>query len=125
MSSSLIEKGFLFFEEISKLKKEETKMTYTTGLTAFNKAPGEKEKMDCNVCDSRCEVKRNILDYKDFGSAMAKKKTRFDRFQCPHVKEKWHQKLEKIVKQKRKNHSTKIDQILQEEIDEIKAEHLS
>lgn len=33
-------------------------MTYTTGLTVFNTAPGEKEEMHCNVCDSRCEVKR-------------------------------------------------------------------
>jgi len=53
-------------------------MSYTTGLTVFNFAPGEKEKVDCNVCDSRCEVKRNVFWYKDFGSAMMKKKSRFD-----------------------------------------------
>ena len=55
---------------------------------------------------------------------MAKKKTRFDRFKCPHAEEEWHQNLENIVKQKRDNYSTKIDQMLQEEIEEIKTEHL-
>ncbi len=99
-------------------------MTYTKGLTSFNKAPGEKEEMYCNVCDSKCEVKRNILDYKDFGSAMAKKKTRFDHFFCSHAEEEWHKNLENLVKQKRDNYSTKIDQMLQEEIEEIKTEHL-
>ena len=107
------------------LKKEVLTMSYTTGLTVFNTVPGEKEEMYCNVCDSKCEVKRNILDYKDFGSAMAKKKTRFDRFKCPHAEEEWHQNLENLVKQKKENHSTKIDQMLQEEIEEIKAEHLA
>jgi hypothetical protein len=99
--------------------------TYTTGLTIFNIAPGEREEMSCNVCDSKCEVKRNVLDYKDFGSAMAKKKTRFDQFLCPHAEEEWHQNLENLVKQKRDNHSTKIDQMLQEEIEAIKAKHLA
>ncbi len=98
--------------------------SYNTGLTVFNTAPGEKKEMYCNVCESRCEVKRNILDYKDFGSAMAKKKTRFDQFLCPHAKKEWHQKLEKLVEQKRENYSTKIDQMLQEEIEDIKAENL-
>ena len=55
---------------------------------------------------------------------MDKKKTRFDQFLCPHAEEEWHQKLEKLVQQKRDNHSTKIDQMLQEEIEEIKAENL-
>jgi len=99
-------------------------MSYTTGLTVFNTAVDAKEEMKCNVCGSSCEVKRNVFWYKDFGSAMAKKKTRFDQFSCPHAEEEWHQKLEKIVKQKRENQSTKIDQMLQEEIEEIKAEHL-
>ncbi|CCU78659.1 hypothetical protein HSACCH_00798 [Halanaerobium saccharolyticum subsp. saccharolyticum DSM 6643] len=99
--------------------------TYTTGLTIFNKKPGTTKEMSCNVCDSKCEVKRNVLDYKDFGSAMAKKKTRFDRFKCPHAEKEWHQNLEKLVEQKRENHSTKIDQMLQEEIEAIKAKHLA
>ena len=99
-------------------------MTYTTGLTVFNKAPDEKEEMYCNVCNSKCEVKRNVYWFRDFASAMAKHKSRFDQFLCPHAEEEWHQKLEKLVKQKRENHSTKIDQMLQEEIAEIKAENL-
>jgi hypothetical protein len=100
-------------------------MTYTTGLTVFNTNPGEKEKMYCNVCDSKCEVKRNVFGYKDFASAMAKHKSRFDQFLCTHAEEDWHQKLEKLVVQRRENYSSKIDQLLQEEIEEIKAEHLA
>ena len=99
-------------------------MTYTTGLTVFNISPGEKEDMYCSVCDSRCEVRRNVFWFKDFGSAVAKKKTRFDQFICPHAEEEWHQKLEKLVIQKRENHSSKIDQLLQEEIKDIKIENL-
>ena len=99
-------------------------MTYTTGLTVFNKTPGTTKEMYCNVCESKCEVKRNISGYKNFGSAMAKKKTRFDQFFCPHADKEWHQKLEKLVKQKRENYSTKIEQMLQEEIEAIKAENL-
>jgi hypothetical protein len=99
-------------------------MAYNTGLTVFNISPGEKEEMYCNVCESKCEVKRDVYWFKDFASAIAKKKTRFDQFICPHAEEKWHQKLEKIVVQRRENQSSKIDQLLQEEIEEIKAENL-
>ena len=99
-------------------------MEYRTGLTIFNTNPGEKEEMYCNVCDSKCKVKRDVYWYKDFGSAMAKKKSRFDQFRCPHAEEEWHQKLEKLVIQKRENHSIKIDELLQEEIEEIKTENL-
>lgn len=95
MSSSLIEKSFF------NAKKEVLTMIYTTDLTVFNKTPGKTNEMYCNVCDSKCEVKRNILDYKDFGSTMAKKKTRFDLFICPHAEEEWHQNLENLVKQKK------------------------
>lgn len=38
-------------------------------------------------------------------------------------RKEWHQKIEKLVKQKKENHSTKIDQMMQEEIEEIKAEN--
>jgi hypothetical protein len=99
-------------------------MTYTTGLTVFNKTPGEKEEMDCNVCESRCEVTRNLFGYHDFGSAMMKKKSRFDQFKCPLAEEEWHQKLEKLILEKRETASSKIKQLLEEEIEEIKAEHL-
>ena len=99
-------------------------MSYTTGLTVFNFAPGEKEKVDCNVCDSRCEVKRNVFWYKDFGSAMMKKKSRFDQFKCPLAEKDWHKKLEKLTLEKRETASSKIKQLLEEEIGEIKAEHL-
>lgn len=99
-------------------------MTYTTGLTVFNKTPGEIEEMDCNVCGSRCEVTRNQFGYKDFGSAMMKKKSRFDQFKCPLAEEDWHQQLEKLVLEKRETASSKIKQLLEEEIAEIKAEHL-
>lgn len=89
MSSSLIEKGFYYF----KLKKEVLIITYTTGLTVFNIAPGKKKDMYYNVCDSRCEAKRNTSGYRDFGSATAKKETRFDQFICQHVEKSGIKKL--------------------------------
>lgn len=52
--------------------------------------PGTVKKVNCGVCGTQMNVKRNVLGSTSFASSMAGIKRRHDRFICPFLNEDWH-----------------------------------
>ncbi len=94
------------------------------GYTVFNPDPGKYDEMKCKVCDTKCDVERNISGPTSFAAAMAKSKRKHDRFWCPHHEEKWHEQALKLAQAIRDMPSKKIAAIMQEELDELISENL-
>ncbi|MFW6026977.1 MAG: hypothetical protein ACOCRX_11635 [Candidatus Woesearchaeota archaeon] len=99
-------------------------MNYRKGWTAFFFEPGKKKSIKCKICYTDCEVEKNKVCSSSSIGTILDKKSNYDFFKCPHVKEEWHIKLEQLVLEKEKTASDKINNLLQEEIDEIKDKYL-
>ncbi len=81
----------------------------------FFPEPGEVESMNCEVCGSVCDVKRNVSGPRSWGGAMAGISTLHDYFYCPHTDEKWHKQVRILKEQSRKTASKQLEKILLDE----------
>ena len=63
----------------------------------FYTKPGEVGEMNCRVCNTKCEVKRNVLGAGNWIEAMGQNYNYYDVFTCPHTGEEWHEQALKLV----------------------------
>lgn len=76
---------------------------------------GKFESIDCGICGTKMNVKRNVFGPTSFGAAMAKKGRQHDAFSCPHRDEPWHIQAKKLRDEIGKTPSRRIAEIIHAE----------
>lgn len=79
----------------------------------------EAESVDCGVCDSVMTAKRGCYGPTSSTMAMDRMNEHYDSFLCPHHLEDWHRQVVALRKEIRETASTKIEMMLEMEINEI------
>lgn len=93
--------------------------SFVAGIDCVSVDPGKLESFVCRVCGVECEVQRNIDGPTSWAESIAKMKHMHDSFKCKQAMDPWHLQARALLQEKRKTNSTRLKQILQEEIDEI------
>ncbi len=83
----------------------------------FSRNPGKIESMDCKVCGSVCDVKRNVYGCCGWGSEAVL----HDQFTCPHADKKWHIQVRMLKSKAKQTPSRRIEEILLDEAETILA----
>ena len=94
-----------------------------SGLDSFTVDPGSKEQMYCAVCNSECDVRRDVYGPTGFASAMAKKYTLHDAFACPHADEEWHELAVRLVLAIEDMPSRRVADLMRLDLQDLLAEH--
>ena len=81
--------------------------------------PGKRDKMNCNVCSSNMDVKRNVYGPTGMAEAMAKKGHSHDSFTCPHVDKDWHRQASKILRELENTSSPTLEELLKKDMEKI------
>src|SRR5258708_3564330 len=79
-------------------------------------APEALETADCGICGSQMNVRRNVLGATSSIEAMSHKKHLHDSFECPRVRENWHEQIVSLKYEANETASSSIKKILEEEI---------
>ncbi len=77
--------------------------------------------VQCGVCGKTMRVERNINGPTQYAEAMSGRKHLHDDFECPNIDKKWHQQVIALRTEIRKTPSSKLAQIMSEEVIEILA----
>ncbi len=91
-----------------------------TGLDRFTPDCDTEEKIYCRACGSKMDIQRRVHDYRSWSDFTARIKSYFDVFTCPNSGKPWHDQVIALKIEISKTASTKIERIIQEEIDYIK-----
>lgn len=86
----------------------------------FTPDPGEVEgPVNCGVCGTEMECKRNCHGPRGWAMAMSGSKSYYDCFSCPHRGELWHKQVVKLRSAVRDTPSRKLADLFLEEVNEI------
>lgn len=80
--------------------------------------PGNDE-LDCDVCSSKMDVRRNVLGCRSFASAMSRNKSVFDEFTCPNSSTDWHVQAIALMELIDDTPSYVIENMLREELRDV------
>ena len=89
------------------------------GYDCFFTMPGSVDTRICKVCESVCDIQREVLGYTGYAAAMSKKKTLHDQFVCPYEKEKWHKQALELVKEIEKCPSPSLVKIMKKDLKDM------
>lgn len=81
--------------------------------------PGEVASLECGVCQSAMEVRRNVLGPRTVTEAMSKCKVLHDAFFCPYRAAAWHLQAAKLLEHAESTPSARLDKMYREEADKI------
>ena len=73
----------------------------------------------CLVCGTECRASRNVYGPTGFVSAMLKRSTRHDRFECPHTDEEWHQKALRLKIAINETPSMRIAELMKGDLEDL------
>lgn len=81
--------------------------------------PRRVESLICGICDSKMNVERNVMGPTSWAEAMAKREHLHDSFECPNLREKWHERVVDLVQEGYDTQSRAFRKIIRDEILEI------
>jgi len=90
-----------------------------SGMDSFFEKPGAVKEYKCCVCNTTCDVERNVLGATGMFEAMAGRKHRHDYFRCPHADKLWHEKACAILCEARDTESLVLSSLLKKEVEQI------
>ncbi len=91
---------------------------------SFSRQPGEVDEINCEVCGSACDVKRDVSGPTSWAGSMAGSKKLHDLFTCPYNDEQWHWETLAMVQELRDTSSPSLRKLIQKDIDKSKKENL-
>jgi hypothetical protein len=74
---------------------------------------------DCRVCDTRCNVQRDVVGPMSWAGSIAGCKTKHDMFTCPHSNEQWHDHALSLLKAAEGMPSPTIEKIMRKDLKAI------
>ncbi len=83
-----------------------------TGYDCFFTIIGRETEIKCKVCGTICIVSRDVFGPTSWASAMGKKNSKHDRFQCPHIDKEWHKKALHLIEEIEKCPSKRVANIM-------------
>ena len=95
------------------------------GVDVFYTELGVSETMECRVCGSLCNVKRNATGPTGHLAAMTGNHTRHDSFRCPNIGKDWHDKAVKLVMAINDTPSKSIAAIMNKDLEDVLQQHQS
>ena len=82
-------------------------------------SPGTGHEINCNVCNSRCLVERDVKGIKvKYASGTVLDDTH-DKFYCPYSNEGWHKKAVSLYVESQNTVSTRISNIIKKDLDDL------
>lgn len=103
---------------MTKENKTDYKTDYWVGWDYFIRHPGDIDSANCNVCDSKMVVTKNVNGPTSSIGAQFGEKTLYYSYYCPNSGKPWHTQIRKLKMEMEKTSSKKIRKILKEEIEE-------
>jgi hypothetical protein len=89
------------------------------GLDCAFFSPNTVKELNCKVCGSKMEVKRNKKSADSFNAAIAGKSSNHDFFWCANYQTNWHIQVRELIGEIENSSSSSIRKLLKEEIDLI------
>jgi len=88
----------------------------------FMPDPGTHEKVECGVCGTEMNVRRDIQGPTSYVMVIGGSSRKHDFFSCPHREEKWHKQVVELRKFMRTCPSARLNEIVQSEINFVLSE---
>lgn len=93
---------------------------YHAGFDYFTPKPGTATSLNCMACNQVMDVERDVeVNIGNSFIGPSGKTRQADKFTCPHSGSEWHDQVIALRKLQNDTPSSKIAQLLEEEIDEI------
>ena len=92
-----------------------------SGIQYLHAKPRERSELNCPVCDTKCNVKRNCYGPTCFAEAVGGLGHLPDRFTCPHHDEDWHHDASQLIAQKRDCVSRRVRELIELDLQETLA----
>ena len=89
-----------------------------SGTQYLHAKPGERDELNCPVCGTKCDVKRNCFGPTCFAESIGGLGHLHDRFTCPHWDEDWHNYASQLIAQKRDCGSRRVRELIDLDLQE-------
>ena len=93
------------------------------GYDVFFTLPNTADHKLCKVCNSECNVERNVLGPTGHLSAMTGNHTRHDSFRCSNIGKDWHDKAVKLVMAINDTPSKSIAAVMSKDLQGVLKQH--
>ena len=94
---------------------------YSVGANCFILSPGEVGSVNCNVCNTKCQVERNVQGIKVKYISGTGLDVTHDKFYCPNSDKTWHKKAVSLFEESQKTVSKRISRIIKKDLEDILA----
>jgi hypothetical protein len=95
---------------------------YSVGADCFILSPGKGHDINCNVCNSRCLVQRNVPGIKVKYASGTGLDVSHDKFYCTNSNEGWHIEAVSLYLESQHTASKSISRIIKKDLDDLLAE---
>ena len=89
-----------------------------SGTQYLHGKPGERDELNCPVCGTKCDVKRNCIGPTSFAESVGGLGHLHDRFICPHQDDDWHNYASQLIDQKRDCASQRVRELIDLDLQE-------
>lgn len=96
-----------------------------TGYDVFMADPGTVQGTHCRVCQTQCDVQREVYGPTSFATATAHDFGHHDMFRCPYAGIAWHEQALRLVVEIEATPSKRIAHLMQQDVADLLREHLS
>lgn len=93
------------------------------GYDIFFEKLGEVQERYCQVCGTKCKVKRDQLGATSYLGSLAKVKTPHDYFYCPYSDKDWHKQALELILAIEETPSKRIAELMQLDLIDLLEEH--
>jgi hypothetical protein len=93
------------------------------GYSYFVTDPGTEDKVECRVCGTVCDVRRDVYGPTSWATALASDLKDHDAFVCPHADEDWHDQALELVHAIEDTPSKRVAELMKLDLEDILCEH--
>ena len=94
---------------------------YSVGADCFILSPGKGHEINCNVCNRRCLVQRNVQGIKVKYASGTGLDVSHDKFYCPNSDKNWHKDAVSLFEEYQQTFSKSISRIIKKDLDDLLA----
>tara|TARA_R110002049_G_scaffold231771_1_gene404283 strand:+ start:1416 stop:1718 length:303 start_codon:yes stop_codon:yes gene_type:complete len=80
--------------------------------------PGERDELNCPICGTKCDVKRNCFGPTCFADSVGGLGHLHDHFTCPHQDQDWHHYASQLITEKQDCASRRVRELIDLDLQE-------